>query len=748
MPLPTLLIKGNLAAGPGQDQQELDTHVPVEYIVSWLRNKSSLVGMKNRVLVLRSETASGKSTLLPPAIYKVFKGTRGIICTQPRVVTAIRNVEEIVKWNKDMQLGHNIGWSTKYNKLRPKKFGLLSATIGTLTAQLTSWTDEEIMAAYSIIMIDETHERDLNTDMTIYMLKNFLLRCSERPECPIVMFMSATFDHKPFLDYFNLGDENFIKVIGATAHIDERWNWNEDRTVADYPRAASDVVKIIVDSNPHEPSNTADILIFMPGKREFTKTKKWLSIVNKQIYTKHKVSFSILSIDGDAVRDISLDYRKLDIPVEKHHVDIEIDGVNKRVIASRRVIISTNVAETGLTLPNLKYVIDSGFNREVEYNPVHNVHGLITRPAPQSRIRQRRGRSGRIFDGVFYPLYPEWIYAKLPKLQLPQIVTDDISSAYLSIIYEQLKTKPTFDIGSVDMITSPAPDASKSSLEKLYALGFISIDNSGSCGITLSEIGKLALSIGGRPEIARMIMSSFTYEAYAIDCITAAAWTSLRRNDKISWAHVYQMGLSSVSRDLKHMYEIKLLVSDDFIDGIIMMNAIKHVFKTNDPKNAILALRTWTESINWSYGSAMEFISVREDLINTYLSESIEVYRHESNSLQNAGPDELMNTITRLKYCIADGFRCNLLKSELEISGAHEQVPKYTQMEYVTQLGQKVKVKPILPINGPVTVQLKPKRLLYSNLSLKLGFDSAYDIVPDYISVLDGYVPIDEHFMN
>lgn len=744
MPLPTLLLKGKLSANDPADQDILDRYIPVEYIVSWLKEKSSLTGIANRVLVLRSETASGKSTLLPPAIYKVFKGTRGIICTQPRVITAIENVKDILRWNKDLILGHNIGWSTKYNKIKPKRFGLLSATIGTLSAQLTSWSDEEIMSAYSVIMIDETHERDINTDMTIYMLKNFLLRCGDRKECPMVIFMSATFDPKPFLDYFNLTTRNYIKVVGATAPIDERWDWNGDRTVSDYPRAAADVVKSIIEANPNEDPKTADILIFMPGKKEFTETKKWLTSLNKELYSKHKTAFSILSIDGEAVKTRSRDYIYLsDVPVQKHHVIID----DTRVIASRRVIISTNVAETGLTLKNLKYSIDSGFNREIEYNPVHNISGLLTKPAPQSRIRQRRGRVGREFDGVFYPLYPKWIYDKLPELQLPQIAVNDVSSVYLGIINEQLKTKPKFYVSAIDMITNPAPDASKAAIEKLYALGLINIDDSGTCGITLSQYGVHALSVGDRPEIARMILSSFTYEVSAIDCITIGAWLSLRKDTKISWGHVYQMGLSSVSRDLKHMYEVKLLINDDFIDGIIMMNAIKYIFKTNEPRNAIKALRTWTELINWSYKSALEFISTREDMINTYLSESFDLFKHDKYSIATSDPTELMNTIVKLKYCIADGFRCNLLSLPGEVTGSHDTASKYLPVEYNTSLGMKVLVSGFMPA-GPIKTQLIPKRILYDNLNLKINKSGVYDVLPDHISVLDGYVPIDEKFMS
>lgn len=288
--LPTLLIKGNLR--PLTDdpalKKELDEWVPIDYIIEWFRSRLNKTGLENRVLVLKSETASGKSTALPPELYKKLVRNRegaSIICTQPRVATAIENVMEMLKHNAAvMRLGESIGWSTKYNKFRLKSVGLLSATIGTLAQQLRTATDEDIMKKYKYILIDETHERDLQTDMTIYMLKNLLLRNKNNPDCPFVVLMSATFEPKPFTDYFGVElATNFIWCTGATAHIDEMWEWNEGRTVNDYPRAAGAVVEKIVTENADDPTARADILIFMPGKAEFTETVKWLRQLNEKL---------------------------------------------------------------------------------------------------------------------------------------------------------------------------------------------------------------------------------------------------------------------------------------------------------------------------------------------------------------------------------------------------------------------------------------------------------------------------------
>ena len=179
-----------------------------------------------------------------------------------------------------LRKGETIGWSTKYNKLRPKSFGLLSATVGTLAQQMRTLTDEEISAKYKIILIDETHERDLETDMTIYMLKNFLLRNVNKESCPFVVLMSATFDPDSFLRYFNVQLlTNYIWCRGATAHIEEMWDWNQDRTVNNYTQSASAVVEKIVNDNknpiamtilPVIPPIPTPIIPVMGGRRRPT----------------------------------------------------------------------------------------------------------------------------------------------------------------------------------------------------------------------------------------------------------------------------------------------------------------------------------------------------------------------------------------------------------------------------------------------------------------------------------------------
>src|ERR1700761_4046301 len=173
MPLPTLLIKGSLRSPSANAEQQkmLDEFVPIDYILEWFRVRLDKTGITNRVLILKAETASGKSTSFPAelfirAVSSAGVDAPGIICTQPRILTAIVNVTTIVRdsgpeYPRFLKIGDTIGWATGVNKLKPKRRGLLSATIGILAMQLQTLPDEEIMKLYKYILIDETHERDL-----------------------------------------------------------------------------------------------------------------------------------------------------------------------------------------------------------------------------------------------------------------------------------------------------------------------------------------------------------------------------------------------------------------------------------------------------------------------------------------------------------------------------------------------------------------------------------------------------------
>ena len=618
--------------------------------------------------------------------------------------------------------------------------------------------------------------------MTIMMLKYLITRNQNNPKCPFIVLMSATFDPQSFLDYFNVPmDTNFIWCTGETAGFDEIWDWNQGRTVNNFPQSAAVVVERIVTENPDDDPSQADILIFMPGKSEFMQTAQWLEKLNKQLAEAGKKVMSILQIDATAVQNRNRDYHwTMYVPVSEHTVIIG----GKKYTPSRRVIICTNVAETGLTLDNLKYVIDGGFNREIEFNPVYGIRGLITKPAPKSRIRQRRGRAGRKFRGVFYPLYPRHIYDMLPDLQLPQILIEDISVIMLNIINEQLRAKslggdhdPQFSPQDIDMIDDPTPDSTSACMEKLYSLGFIAPNApkwspdtaeiiAGEPGsksrFGLTKIGAIARNFSMiKPECIRMILGAYVWRCSVLDMITIAAYITLDAKSflgrpaedtasnipppkvHINWISVYKMGLPGHFPSANMLYKMRLLLADDFINGIVLFSAIKRVIEGSD-SNAIIGLQKWCRQNDISYRACLEFIRVRDDIIEQMLLMGMEIFDQEEQSIANTTEDSFMDIVTRVKYCIYEGFRNNMIVRQgavyRTLMGLEIPPPKLFQ-ENEEKIAEQNQYGFILSV--------LPTYILYNELGLKYNRKtSMFEVTIDRICALDGFVSIDKSFTN
>ncbi len=771
MSLPTLMVKGKLYSDDVAKLNELSEWIPIEYILDWFKTRLYKNGIENRVLVLKSETSSGKSTLLPPSLYRAFlqnnKKGLGLICTQPRVMTTIENVLEMLPYNKFLSLGRTIGWSTKSNKIKPSNVSVLSATVGTLADQLKSMTDDEICARYLFIMIDETHERDLQTDMTIYILKGFIMRCAHRHDCPFVVLMSATFEPVKFLQYFGVGNDNFIWCRGAAQGFSEMWDWNEDRTIADYSRASVDVVRKIITENPNDDPLKADILIFLPGKSEMSDVFANLQTYNAELASSGGKVFVPLLVDGEGVNLQNEDFRKtMRIPVENQTVTIN----HKKYKPTRRVVLSTVVAETGLTMSNLRYVIDAGFNRETEFNPVYGISMLLTKPAPQPRTIQRKGRAGRKHPGVFYPLYPKWIWDKLPTSQYPSILVNDISPIMLDLIAEQLRSKiaankpPIFRMEDIDLLDIPSSDALSFAIEKLYLLGYIapstpqwdfdltkflqSPKSLSTNGLSITKLGALARLLNSESlENARMILAGYSYEVSILDLIAIDVWVTLDgkrgiKNDKMkmpNWSAIYKSSLPQFNTT-NIVEKIKVLLCDDFIDGILFFNAIKKILVGVSHKKLSSTLREWCKDNEISYKFCISFMSSRDAVIETLITNSFDVYGQEIFSLGNNSAKNLLDVVSKLKKCIYDGYRMNSVKLVGDL--------------YKTKMGLTIKTPKLFtgPTNKDPNLQfihnLQPKNIVASGFSAKLNRETLiYDVVTPYICVLDGFVNPDNHFV-
>jgi len=845
MSLPTLKIAGKLVDFNGAPDATLASVVPIDHILNWFQARYSLTGIENRVLVLKSETASGKSTLFPPELYKKFKDKlelkkQNIICTQPRVLTAIQNVEEIMVHNyKTFKKGDTIGWLTKENKLSTDKNkpSLISATVGTLTEQLRTRSDDDIMKKYKFILIDETHERNLQTDITIYMLKNLLLRNAHKPQCPFVVLMSATFEHQLFLNYFKLTKDNFIWCRGSTFPIDEKWEWTGEYTKTNYITAAAETVARIVKENPHDDPSSADILVFMPGKAEFTELVKKLEAVRKHETREGRGAFSILQIDSEAVNKDNLDHQlTIYVPVHKHKVTVD----DKAYVPTRRVIISTNIAETGLTLKNLKYVVDSGYNKSSEYDPIHDIHSVISKPAPQSRIKQRRGRAGRNAAGIFVPLYPKYVHARLQEFQFPEILVEDCMPVMMDIIQEQIKMKKYmrepvgFSINDIDMIDVPGVDMLVRAVERLYSMGFIAPNNivnehddtlANGIEQTLIDSGvkldtravgevesKVAdgtfvltpLGITARmihdvsPASARAVLAAYFWEASVLDMITIAVYIEISLGSfitrhkgvpaPIDWYDIYKKGLPGFFANRAMVIRTRMLVSDDFIDGLIIFNSIKQMTGgASEGSDAVIRLEEWCDKVKLKKETVYEFIKARDELINSMINEGFDVFKFEDHALHNTTKETLINTVVKLKHCIYDGYRDNLIvrkgsdganalstiadnTNAIRGGGANGKASANTSTHgkangiasasastanvYMTRTGQVI-AKPAFYHTASVinpeyhfAFNNEPSMMIYNKLNLKYSSSTnTYTVVADRVCTLDSFVSMDPEFL-
>lgn len=758
MSLPTLLIKGNLKeVEGGVPQKTLDDYIPVDYVLEWLATRQTWAGVSNRVLFLKSDTGSGKSTAFPAELFlRLVKNAiplRSIICTQPRILTAVGNVMQIVKhsgekYAAEFRLGENIGWSTQYNKYKiSKPGGLISATLQTLTQILVSSSDKDIMATYKYIIIDEVHQRGVEVDLAILLLKAMLDRNADKPECPFVILMSATFDPTEFGEYFGVSlKTNFIKCAGATATITEHWEWNQNRTVNNVYMATCDIIESILSSVTTSARN--DILVFVPGSEERKMLEEIMTSRLGNMERKSVVAHRMLTIDSDAVKTENDDYQQVMKPHEAGN--------------PCNIIISTSVSETGVTYNNLKYVIDFGFDRTMEYNPVHGTLSLLTFPAQKSKLIQRKGRVGRKFPGDYYPLFPKYIYDMLPDQQHPEIIMAEPIKIILQIIYEHYKNARDveFSLSNMKMPTMPTPDAIFAAIEKLYALGFVSpygvghtnmsetetstddtknkefernikatVDDrpNGWNKFSLTRLGHIAVKLYLIPcELIRAIIAAYSHDVCVMDMISIAAGLIVKNaHEEVSAAG---KALHKRNKLLNHeLFSMLSMHSCIFLNGLRMYLLSCPMLSAAIPSmDELIESYNEREKLLGKVGPLLdEYNKAREDIIAALMGLGLDIGYGKANSIIDTTPDNGFQVcLSKISACIYDGFRCNLL---IRRDAPRAKAGK-SPYEYYTRSGARVHLPDMARF---------PMCLIYYTLTVKDSEIQAPVVFPisDHISV-------------
>ncbi|MFJ8466261.1 ATP-dependent RNA helicase HrpA [Streptomyces swartbergensis] len=419
----------------------------------------------HQVVIVAGETGSGKTTQIPKICMELGRGVRGMIGhTQPRRIAA-RTVAERVAEELNTPLGEAVGWKVRFtDQVDPDATFVKLMTDGILLAEIQ--TDRELRA-YDTIIIDEAHERSLNIDFLLGYLAQLL---PKRPDLKVVI-TSATIDPERFSRHF--GDAPIVEVSGRTYPVEVRYRPLLEEDGDDSDR---DQITAIIDAVEElQKEGQGDILVFLSGEREIRDTADAL--------TKKNYRFTeILPL-----------YARLS-HAEQHRVFQPHTG--------RRIVLATNVAETSLTVPGIKYVIDPGFARISRYSHRTKVQRLPIEPVSQASANQRKGRCGRTSDGICIRLYSEDDFDARPEFTDAEILRTNLASVIL-----QMTAAGLGDIEKFPFIDPPDHRNIRDGVQLLQELGALDPAQKDPRK-RLTDTGRKLAQLPVDPRLARMVLEA------------------------------------------------------------------------------------------------------------------------------------------------------------------------------------------------------------------------------------------------
>jgi len=418
----------------------------------------------HQVVIVAGETGSGKTTQIPKICLELGRGVKGLIGhTQPRRIAA-RTVAERVAEELRTPLGEAVGWKVRFTDQVGGETLVKLMTDGILLAEIQ--TDRELRQ-YDTIIIDEAHERSLNIDFILGYLAQLLPR---RPDLKVVI-TSATIDPERFSRHF--GEAPIVEVSGRTYPVEVRYRPLLEEDSSDPDRDQITAICDAVDELQRE--GDGDILVFLSGEREIRDTADALE--------KKKLRFTeVLPL-----------YARLS-HAEQHRVFQRHSG--------RRIVLATNVAETSLTVPGIRYVIDPGAARISRYSHRTKVQRLPIEPVSQASANQRKGRCGRTSDGICIRLYSEDDFLSRPEFTDAEILRTNLASVIL-----QMTAAGLGDIEKFPFIDPPDRRNIKDGVDLLQELGAIDPKEKDHKK-RLTPLGRKLSQLPLDPRLARMVLEA------------------------------------------------------------------------------------------------------------------------------------------------------------------------------------------------------------------------------------------------
>ncbi|KAH0607672.1 uncharacterized protein H6S33_002706 [Morchella sextelata] len=556
----------------------------------------------SQILVLVGETGSGKTTQIPQFVLfddlPHLNGRKQVACTQPRRVAAM-SVAKRVADEMDVQLGQEVGYNIRFEDKTGPNTILKYMTDGML---LREAMNDHNLDRYSCIILDEAHERTLATDILMGLLKDVSIR---RPDLKIII-MSATLDAQKFQRYFN--DAPLLAVPGRTHPVEIFYTPEAER---DYVEAA---LRTVLQIHATEPEG--DILLFLTGEEEIEDACRKISLEADEL---------LRETDCGPLKVYPL-YGTLPPAMQQKIFEPAPPPRRQGGVPGRKVVVSTNIAETSLTIDGIVYVVDPGFSKQKVYNPRIRIESLLVSPISKASAQQRAGRAGRTRPGKCFRLYTEAAFKKeLIEQTYPEILKSNLSNTVL-----ELKKLGIDDLVHFDFMDPPAPETMMRALEELNFLACLDDDGN------LTALGKIASEFPLDPALAVMLITSPEFfcsnEILSITALLSVPQIFVRP-----------------PQARKRADEMKQLFAHPDGDHLTMLN-VYHAFKSTEAQE---------NPSDWCYNHFLSLRSLQSaDNVRSQLAKIME--RNELELVST--PFEDKNYYTNIRRALVSGFFMQVAK--------------------------------------------------------------------------------------
>lgn len=444
--------------------------------------------LNNDTLILIGETGSGKTTELPGMILDVLPPNSKIIITEPRRVAATSTARYVAK-KLNSKLGDEVGYQVRFDSTTSLKTKMTFMTEGVLLHRLKS---SPLLEGIDAVMVDEVHERGVNVDLLLALLKNIQETRKEQGLKPLKLVVaSATMEKEKLREYFSYDEP--LEIPGRLYPIKIHY---ESETPVNYQLAAAKKVKEIIDAGLG-----GDILIFMPGEAEIKAT---IGLIETELADKES-DCEILPLYGSMSME-------------------DQDRIFART-SRRKVIVATNIAETSVTIDGVRHVIDSGYIKQIDYNPETGIESLGIRRHAKSGLKQRAGRAGRTSPGDVYRLFSESDFAERYEFQTPEIQRCNLEHVVLLA-----KKIGINNLNDYDLLDPPSSESVARAERSLRILG--ALDEAGD----ITHLGEHIAEFPLEPRMARMIIEAeklgCSYELSIMAAMLSVGNLMVRPHDK------------------------------------------------------------------------------------------------------------------------------------------------------------------------------------------------------------------------